>query len=123
MKKGCILKPILLVIVFIGIVSYLYKKYGDEIIESGKDRIKEYVEEKIQNSIDQLTDSVEKDSLQKSFTQLLSEIDTKNISINSDDYDKLLHKFNELMDLNKIDIKNIDELRNLIKEYERSENN
>jgi len=123
MKKGCFLKSILLVIVFIGIVSYLYKKYGNEIIESGKDRIKEYVEEKIQNSIDQLADSVEKDLLQKSFTQLLSEIDTKNISINSDDYDKLLHKFNELLDSNKIDLKNIDELRNLIKEYERTENN
>ena len=121
MKKGCFLRTIALIIVFIGIIAYLYKKYGSEIIESGKVQIKEFVAEEIQKSIDSITESVKKDSLQKSLDKLLDDIDAKNIELNSDDFDKLRERFSELIDSNKIDFQNIEELRDLIKEYERTE--
>lgn len=121
MKTGCFLKSILLIIISIGIIAYIYKKYGNEIIESGKVQIKEFVSEKIQNSIDSITESVEKDSLQKSLDKLIDNIDAKNIKISPDEFDKLKEKLNELIDSNKIDFGNIEELHNLIKEYEGSE--
>ena len=121
MKKGCFFRSILFIIITIGIIAYIYKKYGNEIIESGKVQIKEFVAEKIQKSIDSITESVEKDSLQKSLDELIDDIDAKNIKLNSDDFDKLRERFNELIDSNKIDFENIDELRNLIKEYEGTE--
>lgn len=121
MKKGCFFRSIIFIIITIGIIAYIYKKYGNEIIESGKVQIKEFVAEKIQKSIDSITESVEKDSLQKSLNKLIDDIDAKNIKLNSDDFDKLRERFNELIDSNKIDFGNIEELRNLIKEYERTE--
>ena len=121
MKKGCFFRSILFIIITIGIIAYIYKKYGNEIIESGKVQIKEFVAEKIQKSIDSITESVEKDSLQKSLNKLIDDIDAKNIKLNSDDFDKLRERFNELIDSNKIDFGNIEELRNLIKEYEGTE--
>ena len=121
MKKGCFFRSIIFIIITIGIIAYNYKKYGNEIIESGKGQIKEFVAEKIQKSIDSITESVEKDSLQKSLDKLIDDIDASNIKLNSDDFDKLRERFNELIDSNKIDFGNIEELRNLIKEYERTE--
>ena len=121
MKKGCFFRSIIFIIITIGIIAYIYKKYGNEIIESGKVQIKEFVAEKIQKSIDSITESVEKDSLQKSLDKLVDDIDASNIKLNSDDFDKLRERFNELIDSNKIDFGNIEELRNLIKEYERTE--
>lgn len=121
MKTGCFLKTILLFVISIGIIAYIYKRYGNEIIESGKVQIKEYVSEKIQNSIDSITESVEKDSLQKSMDKLIDDIDAKNIKISPDDFNKLKEKLSELIDSNKIDFGNIEELHNLIKEYEGSE--
>ena len=121
MKKGCFFRSIIFIIITIGIIAYIYNKYGSEIIESGKVQIKEFVAEKIQKSIDSITESVEKDSLQKSLDKLIDDIDASNIKLNSDDFDKLRERFNELIDSNKIDFGNIEELRNLIKEYERTE--
>ncbi len=121
MKKGCFFRSIIFIIITIGIIAYIYKKYGNEIIESGKVQIKEFVAEKIQKSIDSITESVEKDSLQKSLDKLIDDIDASNIKLNSDDFDKLRERFNELIDSNKIDFGNIEELRNLIEEYERTE--
>ncbi len=121
MKKGCFFRSILFIIITIGIIAYIYKKYGSEIIESGKVQIKEFVAEKIQKSIDSITESVDKDSLQKSLDKLIDDIDAKNIKLNPEDFDKLRERFNELIDSNKIDIGNIEELQNLIKEYEGTE--
>lgn len=121
MKAGCFLRSILLIIITIGIIAYIYKKFGNEIIESGKVQIKEFVAEKIQNSIDSITESVKKDSLQKSLDKLMDDIDAKNIKISSDEFDKLKEKLNELIDSNKIDFGNIEELQKLIKEYEGTE--
>ncbi len=121
MKKGCFFRSIIFIIITIGIIAYIYKKYGNEIIESGKVQIKEFVAEKIQKSIDSITESVEKDSLQKSLDKLIDDIDASNIKLNSDDFDKLRERFNELIDSNRIDFGNIEELRNLIEEYERTE--
>jgi len=121
MKKDCFFRSIIFIIIAIGIIAYIYKKYGNEIIESGKVQIKEFVAEKIQKSIDSITESVAKDSLQKSLDKLIDDIDAKNIKLNSDDFDKLRERFNELIDSNKIDFGNIEELRKLIKEYERTE--
>lgn len=121
MKKGCFFRSLLLIIVLIGIISYLYKKYGDQLIQSGKEQVKEFVDESIQKAIDNLTESVERDSLQKSLEKLINEIDTKNISLDSNDFNALKEKFNELIDSNKINFENIEELRKLIKEYEKRE--
>ena len=121
MKAGCFFRSIILIIISIGIIAYIYKKYGNEIIESGKVQIKEFVSEKIQNSIDSITESVEKDSLQKSLDKLIDDIDSKNIEISPDDFDKLKEKLNELIDSNKIDFGNIEELHSLIKDYEGTE--
>lgn len=121
MKVGCFLRSILFIIITIGIIAYIYKKYGNEIIESGKVQIKEFVAKKIQNSIDSITESVEKDSLQKSLDKLIDDIDAKNIKINPDEFDKLKEKLNELIDSNKIGFGSIEELQNLIKEYEGTE--
>ena len=121
MKRGCFFRSFLFIIITVGIIAYIYKKYGNEIIESGKVQIKEFVAEKIQKSIDSITESVEKDSLQKSLNMLIDDIESKNIKLNSDDFDKLRERFNELIDSNKIDFGNIEELRNLIKEYEGTE--
>ena len=121
MRRGCFFRSFLFIIITVGIIAYIYKKYGNEIIESGKVQIKEFVAEKIQKSIDSITESVEKDSLQKSLNMLIDDIESKNIKLNSDDFDKLRERFNELIDSNKIDFGNIEELRNLIKEYEGTE--
>lgn len=121
MKVGCFLRSILFIIITIGIIAYIYKKYGNEIIESGKVQIKEFVAKKIQNSIDSITESVEKDSLQKNLDKLIDDIDAKNIKINPDEFDKLKEKLNELIDSNKIGFGSIEELQNLIKEYEGTE--
>lgn len=121
MKKGCFLRTIIFVVILIGIIAYIYKKYGNEIIESGKTQLKEFVVEKIQNSIDNIAESVERDSLQKSLDKLIEDINSKNIKIGTDDFDILKEKFDELIDSNKIDFKNIEELRNIISEYEESE--
>ena len=121
MKKGCFLRTIIFVVILIGIIAYIYKKYGNEIIESGKTQLKEFVVEKIQNSIDNIAESVERDSLQKSLDKLIEDINSKNIIIGTDDFDILKEKFDELIDSNKVDFKNIEELRNIISEYEESE--
>ncbi|NOX66107.1 MAG: hypothetical protein GXO85_10020 [Chlorobi bacterium] len=121
MKKGCFFRSLLLIIVLIGIISYLYQRYGDQLIQSGKEQVKEFVDESIQKAIDNLTESVERDSLQKSLEKLIDEIDTKNISLDSNDFNALKEKFNELIDSNKINFENIEELRKLIKEYEKRE--
>jgi len=121
MKKGCFLRTIIFVVILIGIIAYIYKKYGNEIIESGKTQLKDFVVEKIQNSIDNIAESVERDSLQKSLDKLIEDINSKNIKIGTDDFDILKEKFDELIDSNKIDFKNIEELRNIISEYEESE--
>lgn len=121
MKAGCFLRSILFIIITIGIIAYIYKKFGNEIIESGKVQIKEFVAEKIQNSIDSITESVKKDSLQKSLDKLIEDIDAKNIKIHPDEFDRLKEKLNELIDSNKIDFGNIEDLQNLIKEYEGTE--
>ena len=121
MKKGCFLRTIIFVVILIGIIAYIYKKYGNEIIESGKTQLKEFVVEKIQNSIDNIAESVERDSLQKSLDKLIEDINSKNIKIGTDDFDILKEKFDEIIDSNKIDFKNIEELRNIISKYEESE--
>ena len=121
MKKGFFLRTIIFVVILIGIIAYIYKKYGNEIIESGKTQLKEFVVEKIQNSIDDIAESVERDSLQKSLDKLIEDINSKNIKIGTDDFDILKEKFDELIDSNKIDFRNIEELRNIISEYEESE--
>ena len=121
MKRGCFLRTILFIVILIGIIAYIYKKYGNEIIESGKTQLKEFVVEKIQNSIDNIAESVERDSLQKSLDKLIEDINSKNIKLGTDDFDILKEKFDELIDSNKIDFRNIEELRNIISEYEESE--
>ena len=113
MKKGCFLRTIIFVVILIGIIAYIYKKYGNEIIESGKTQLKEFVVEKIQNSIDNIAESVERDSLQKSLDKLIEDINSKNIKIGTDDFDILKEKFDELIDSNKIDFKNIEANPNL----------
>jgi len=123
MKRGCFFRSLLIIIVIIGIASYLYKRYGNQIIESGKEQLKEFVDESLQNAIDNLTDSVERDSLQKDLEKLIDEIDTKSISLDSNDLSMLKQKFNELIDSNKINFENIEELRKLLKEYEKREKN
>ena len=77
--------------------------------------------QKIQNSIDNIAESVERDSLQKSLDKLIEDINSKNFKIGTDDFDILKEKFDELIDSNKVDFKNIEELRNIISEYEESE--
>ncbi len=104
MKIGCFVRSILFLIVTIGIVSYLYKKYGNDLIESGKERIEVFVSEEIQNAIDKVSES--------------DEIELKDIKLNSSEFNKLVKEFKQKIDTNKIGIKNIEELRKLIKEYE-----
>ncbi len=123
MKKGCFFRSFLIIIILIGIISYLYKKYGNQIIESGKEQLKEFVDDSVQKAIDHLTESIEKDSLQKDLEELIDEIDAKNISLDSNDFKALKEKFYELIDSNKINFENIEELRKIIEEYEKREKN
>ncbi|MEN8193783.1 MAG: hypothetical protein ABFS12_13255 [Bacteroidota bacterium] len=118
MKIGCFLKTIALIVILIGISFYLYKKYGNQVINAGKEKVEEFIAEKIQTSIDELTESFEKDSLQKSLDELLVEIKEKELSFNSDDYEKLIEEINDFIDSNKVSSESIEGIEKLVEEYE-----
>lgn len=119
MKIGCLLKLAGLIVIILGISYYIVKKYGDDIVESGKEKMEIFITEKIQNSIDAMSESVLKDSLQKSLDDFIEEIDLEDIQISPKEYNLLIEKITEFMDSNEINQETLRELKNLIREYER----
>lgn len=119
MKIGCLLKFAALIVIILGISFYIVKKYGSDIVESSKEKMEVFIAEKIQNSIDEMSESAVKDSLQKNLDDFIEEIDLEDIQISSKEYNLMIKKFTEFMDSNEINQESLKQLKNLIKEYER----
>lgn len=63
MKKGCFLSFVFISTIVIGIVFYIADKHGDEILELGKEKIKNIAFESVNEHFDRLAFNDYKDSL------------------------------------------------------------
>lgn len=120
MKKGCFVKFIIFLTIFVAAVIYIVQtKLDDWVLQPGKGVIKEVFNESWQKDMAYVKASAEKDSLYLMINNIIDSLDIKNLS------EKKLDNFSKLVEISTsdsiIDKSELKNLQNLLRDYnERS---
>ncbi len=89
MKKGCFLTIIIIVTMIIGIGFYLFNKYGDQLLNFGKEKLVEIAFDETVDKITNLKDSKYNDSLKVKLKEYFSNFNTEDMNR----ADEIINKF------------------------------
>jgi len=123
MKKGCFLTIVVLLTVLISSGIYLYKKYGYKLEDYGKEKLMSIALNKLNEKINKMDKSIYNDSL-KLF------IETKTVDLKKQNFEIAMNRFQSMIDYvkiiiedNKVDSTEFNNLKKLTLENERSKKN
>jgi len=111
MKLGCIFKLLAVFIILIGIGYYVADKYSDEILAFGKNKVDQFIEEKIERELDEIKSKELIDSLKVSVTNYFKEKDYSQIK---EELPNLIEKIKVELNTDAIDSLNFTEIKNKI---------
>ncbi len=115
MKLGCIFKTIILVVVFLGIIFYLYEKYGEDFISESEKNIKEMALKKIDSIINEFSKNEIEKPVKERIKSLLDEVENKKNSYTEKQFNEILSKFEIMLHEDIIDEENNKQLEKIIK--------
>ncbi|HSL88625.1 MAG TPA: hypothetical protein VK870_04950 [Ignavibacteriaceae bacterium] len=111
MKKGCFLKTIAILTIFVATIAYIIQnKLDDWIIEPGKKILLPRIEKGFTQELDFVTESVEKDSLFSIINNYLENIDFKKHDSASSEFWIEIKKIISDSVVNKIEIEKLQQL-------------
>ena len=124
MKKGCFVKSVVVLTIFIAAILYLIQNHLDTIVKPGKKIIKNLALTDIEDNLAYVKSSPEKDSLLVLFDDYLSKKLDKIKNLSEKNGDKTEINVDELLDQIKpyiindsiIDAKELSEIKTIIKE-------
>jgi hypothetical protein len=117
MKKGCFVKSIVILTIFVAVLAYIVQyKFDEWIIEPGKKLLLPAVEKGFKDELAFVKHSTEKDTLLNLISSYIKSIDFKS----ADDSSKsdFWNKINEIVNDSMVTKKEVEDLNNLF----RSEN-
>ncbi|MEW6194732.1 MAG: hypothetical protein AB1521_06235 [Bacteroidota bacterium] len=123
MKKGCFLTSIIILTIVVAIGLYLYKKYGHEFADYGKEKILEVSINEINEEIDKLEKSIYQDSLKIMLKQQAAKYKDVNFEDTMNKYGDFIDQMKFFIHDGKIDSIEYIALKNMTIKNERPEKN
>jgi len=115
MKPGCILKVIFGIFILIGIISYIIETYGPKIKESAEIKAKELIRKKVDSEITSIKDEILKTELEDILNNYFDEVKDSTYESIKNSGDSLLSFLENAMKDSLIDLREIESLKNMIK--------
>lgn len=116
MKKGCFLKIIIILTIFIAAVLYIFENHFDDLIlKPGENIIKDLVFSDVNKKMEFVKNTPEKDSLKVLINSFVSEKLHKEHKLNSDDLQDLIDSVSSALNDSVISIDELDNLKSLFK--------
>lgn len=118
-KSGCFFTTISIITIAIGILFYIGKKYGPEILEAGKEKLLSIAENDINEKLDKVKESEYKDSLIVLINKKIDNL--KNVSFGEMEKDssEFFERLDDFIKDNIIDSEELSKLTEIYQEYER----
>ncbi|MBI1939573.1 MAG: hypothetical protein HYS25_15800 [Ignavibacteriales bacterium] len=123
MKKGCFLSAIIFLTIAISVGLYLYKKYGHEIKNFGKEKIIEMSRNEIGEKIDELETSKYQDSLKIFLTDEMEKLHGKDFETAMKRFGIFADQIKSFIDDGVIDSVEFTALKNMADKNERPKKN
>jgi hypothetical protein len=126
MKKGCFLKIIIILTIFIAAVLYIFENHFDDfILKPGENIIKDLVFSDINKKMEFVRNTPEKDSLKVLIDKFVFDKLHKKHKFNSKEFEALIDSVSSTLNDSIISIDELDNLKSLFKkdENERSKKN
>jgi len=116
MKKGCFF--IFVVIpVAIGVLYYVYQKYGDELIDKGNEQVVRLFGDKIKNEFENFEGGKYSDSLKIYFDDFLEKISEEKRELAEEKIKELYEDLKNTVDKNIGDSLNFENIKKVILDY------
>ncbi|MBK7106706.1 MAG: hypothetical protein IPH62_15640 [Ignavibacteriae bacterium] len=103
MKKGCFLTVIISLTIFVGVVFYIIKYHGDDLIDFGKDKVIEFAQSKINSDLENLENKQYVDSLKIVMNKFFKDFENKEIETKINKLEDFSHNFEVIVKDSKID--------------------
>lgn len=123
MKKGCFLSAIIILTIVISVGLYLYRKFGNEISDYGKEKILQVSINEMYEEIDKLEKSIYQDSLKVLLKQQLTKYKDVNFENAMNKYGDFVDQMKFFIHDGKIDSIEFTALKNMTIKNERPEKN
>ncbi|NOX16810.1 MAG: hypothetical protein GXO87_00810 [Chlorobi bacterium] len=117
-KKGCFF-VFVIIPVSIGILYYLYQKYGEELIQKGNKQVIRLVGEKIQNEFKELNGGKYSDSLKVYFDDFMDKISEENRELAEKKIKEAYEELKNTVDKNIGDSLNFENIKKVLLNYEK----
>lgn len=123
MKKGCFLSAIIFLTIVISVGLYLYKKYGHDIKNFGKEKIIEMSRNEIDADIDELEKSKYQDSLKIFVAEEMEKLHGKDFETAMKKFGFVADQIKSFIDDGVIDSVEFTALKNVADKNERPKKN
>ena len=118
MKRGCLIRTFLYLIIAAAVVLYLVEKYGKPIYEESKENIKQSILTKLDNQLNDFTGSSVQDSLTGIVKEKVNQLKSES-QIDSIKFDQVISDLKSFLAESKIDSQLSFHLKEIISEYEQ----
>jgi len=123
MKKGCFLTIVVLLTVLISSGIYLYKKYGYKLEDYGKEKLMSIALNKLNEKINKMDKSIYNDSLKLFIETKTEDLKKQNFEIAMNRFQSMIDYVKIIIEDNKVDSTEFNNLKKLTLENERSKKN
>ncbi len=116
MKKGCFLKIIIILTIFIAVVLYIFENHFDDfILKPGENIIKDLVFNDINKKMEFVRNTPEKDSLKVLINRFVYNKLHKEHKLNNEEFEDLIDSVSSALNDSVISINELDNLKSLFK--------
>ncbi|MDH7604350.1 MAG: hypothetical protein QHH13_05570 [Melioribacter sp.] len=123
MKKGCFLTIVVLLTVLISSGIYLYKKYGYKLEDYGKEKIMDITLNKLNEKLSKMDEGIYNDSLKLFIETKTEDLKKQNFEIAMNRFQSMIDYVKIIIEDNKVDSIEFNNLKKLTIENERSKKN
>ncbi len=116
MKKGCFLKIIIVLTIFIAVILYIVENHFDDfILKPGENIVKDLVFKEVNKKMEFVENTPEKDSLKALINNLVYVKLHKEHKLNSEDFKYLIDSIKTALNDSVVSINELDDLKSLFK--------
>ena len=114
MKKGCFISVVIILTVVVMAIFYLFKFYGNDILELGKDKVLELAEYKIFNDLDNIDNLEYADSIKIVIENYFDNIDVLEIENQVEKIEELTDNMEVILKDSRIDSLEFDFIKTIL---------
>lgn len=119
MKKGCIFRSVVYLIIVTAVIIYLVDKYGKPVYESSKNKLEQVFIEQLESQILKTASESISDSLKNSFEKKVKEIRSSDNILDTNKINTLVGEIKYYLESQSKDLKDISKLKEIILDYEQ----